>query len=71
MDYIPGVNIILEMEVAKRADSCVQQGVQLLQNDSVDSETYPLMALNVSPTPEVNMEHLPTLNVTSIIDCEV
>lgn len=27
-DYIPGVSVTLEMEVAKRADSCVQRGVQ-------------------------------------------
>lgn len=71
LDYIPGVSITLEMEVAKRADSCLQQGVRLLQNDSVDSETYLLMELNVSPTPEVNMEHLPTLNMASIFDCKV
>lgn len=43
LDYISGVSITLEMEVAKGADSSVQQEVQLLQNDSVDSETNPLM----------------------------
>lgn len=53
LDYIPGVSITLEMEVAKRADSSQQQEVRLPQNDSVDSETNPLMELNVLP--EVNM----------------
>lgn len=43
LDYISGVSITLEMEVAKGADSSVQQEVQLLRNDSVDSETNPLM----------------------------
>lgn len=43
LDYISGVSITLEMEVAKGADSSVQQEVQLLQNDSVDNETNPLM----------------------------
>lgn len=69
MDYIPGVDITLEMEVAKRVDSSVQQGVQLLQNDSADSETGPLMELDVLS--EVNMVSLPTLNMASIIDCVV
>lgn len=67
LDYIPGVSITLEMEVAKRADSSVQQEVRLLQNDSVDSETNPLMELNVLP--EVNMMSLPTLNMASISVC--
>ncbi len=68
-DYIPGVGITLEMEVAKGADSCVQQEVQLLQNDSVDSETNPLMEMNI-PT-EVNTASLPKLNMSSITDCGV
>lgn len=69
LDYIPGVGITLEMEVAKRADSSVRQGVQLPQNDSVDSEAGPLMELNILS--EVNMVSLPTLNMASIIDCVV
>ena len=49
LDYIPGVGITREMEVAKRADSSVRQEVQLLQNDLVDGETNPLMELNAPP----------------------
>ena len=49
LDYIPGVSITLEMEVAKGADSSEQHEVRLPQNDSVDSETNSLMELNVLP----------------------
>lgn len=48
LDYIPKVSITPEMEVAERVYSSVQHGVQLLQNDSVDSETNPLMEPNAS-----------------------
>jgi len=64
LDCLPGVSITLEMEVADRADSSVQQGVLLLQNDSADGETNPLMELSVLP--EVSMMSLPTLNMASI-----
>lgn len=43
---------------------CTTWGVQFLQN-----ETDSLMELNVIP--EVDMESLPTLNMTSINDCVV
>lgn len=49
LNYVPGVSITLEMKVAKRADSSLQQELQLPLTPSVDSETSPSDGAERSP----------------------
>lgn len=69
LDYMLGVSVILEMKVSERADSSEQQEVWLLQNGRLDSDTSPLVELNVLP--EVSMMSLPKLSVKSVSGCAV